>query len=132
MAEDRIVLKEGQHLDARILGFKTKHGKPAKVDGAPVWSSTTSDVIEIDQDADGMSATIHAVGEGEAVLQITADADLGEGVKPLVAQRNIQVLPGDAVDVQLEFDAPVDDDDSPPAPPVTSKGKPDKKAKKKK
>jgi Holliday junction resolvasome RuvABC ATP-dependent DNA helicase subunit len=50
-------------------GF-TRDGQPAPVDGVPSWVSTDSTVVEVVPSADGMTATLKAVGPGDA--QITA------------------------------------------------------------
>lgn len=59
-------------------------GRPASVDGVPVWASSDETVLSVAAAADGMSATITTVGIGTARLSVTADADLGEGVSTLV------------------------------------------------
>jgi len=62
---------------------KTDSGKPAKLDGVPVWSviSGTSTVVPA---ADGLSADLISSDEpGVTVFLVDADADLGEGVEDL-------------------------------------------------
>lgn len=58
---------------------KTAGGKPAKVDGIPVWTLDGTGSIEVD--ADGLGAfLISADVAGSSTWSVTADADLGEGI----------------------------------------------------
>jgi len=66
------------------LTFTTLAGDPATVDGAPVWVSSNPAVVDVVVSSDGMTGTINSVAVGVgAVVAVTADADLGEGVVPL-------------------------------------------------
>lgn len=61
--------------------FADSKGKPAKVDGAPVWATDNSDVLTIAPAADGMSCQVtSSIIAGAAKLKVSADADLGAGV----------------------------------------------------
>ena len=55
-------------------------GRPAKVDGVPVWASSDETVLAVTPAADGMSALIDTVAAGTARATVSADADLGAGV----------------------------------------------------
>jgi uncharacterized protein YjdB len=52
----------------------THEGKPARVDGAPVWETSDPAVALVTPAADGMTATITAVGPGAAAVTMTAQA----------------------------------------------------------
>lgn len=61
----------------------TSSGKPAVVDGLPVWEITSGSATIV-ADPDGLGAFI--VSEdviGSSVWKVTADADLGAGVKTI-------------------------------------------------
>ncbi len=76
-------------------------GKPAKVDGAPVWTSSDPAQLAVTPAADGMTATIEqpAGGSNDSAIQVTieADVDLGAGVKPLQTIFDVTYVAGEAV-----------------------------------
>ena len=49
-------------------------GKPARVDGVPVWGSSNPAVLTVTPAEDGMTASIVAVGAGDAQVTMTAQA----------------------------------------------------------
>lgn len=55
-------------------------GRPAAVDGVPVWASSDDTVLSVTPAADGMSAVVDTVAAGTARITVSADADLGAGV----------------------------------------------------
>lgn len=63
-------------------------GEPARVDGAPVWASSDPSIVTVET-VDGLSGFIVPVGGAQALgdppvqVTVTADADLGEGVRSL-------------------------------------------------
>ena len=59
-------------------------GQPAAVDGVPVWASSDETVLRVTASADGMSALIETVAPGTAHIAVTADADVGTGVAPII------------------------------------------------
>lgn len=61
----------------------TDAGKPAKLDGAPVWTVVAGDSTVVPA-ADGLSADlISSDTPGDTTFLIDADADLGEGREDL-------------------------------------------------
>ena len=62
-------------------------GNPAKVDGAPAWALT--------------DPTFGA-------LEVAEDGDLGEGVKQILGELDVEVLGGEAVVVAIKAGEPVD------------------------
>ena len=96
-----------------------KAGKPAKVDGLLAWSISRPECGRLKVAEDGMSADMISTGEvGAFSVKIEGDADLGEGIKPLVAFAEFECLPGEAIslmvtvgegeDVPAEEPAPVE------------------------
>lgn len=73
--------------------FADAAGNAASVEGVPVWSSSDETIVLIaDVAADGLSAFAVAVGPlGTAQVNVSADADLGEGVTTLTGVLDIQV-----------------------------------------
>jgi hypothetical protein len=78
------------------LKVTTAAGRPATLDGVPVWTSSDENVATVDPSGDGMSATVRAVNADGGVCQITAsgDADLGAGVVTITGFLDVTVAPG--------------------------------------
>ena len=84
------------------VAFVSAAGNPAKVDGAPVWSSSDETILKVTAAEDGMSASVEAVGPvGTAQVVVKADADLGEGVKEISGVLDVEVLASEAVAASL-------------------------------
>lgn len=82
-------------------------GNPAKVDGAPVWVSSDSAVVEVVAATDGLSAVATAVGPlGSARVTVTADADLGSGIEEISGFLDIEVGPSKAVSLAISAGTP--------------------------
>jgi hypothetical protein len=85
-----------------------KFGNPAVVDGAPVWALTNPALGSLVVAEGGLSAEFIPAGAvGSLTVQVSADADLGEGVKTIFGELPIDLLAGDAVNVVIEAGAPV-------------------------
>lgn len=79
-----------------------KAGNPAKVDGVPAWSLTDPALGVLAVEADGMSAVFTPAGAlGSLMVQVNADADLGEGVKTIAGELPVEILAGEAVTVNM-------------------------------
>jgi len=92
------------------VGFVDAAGNPATVEGAPAWASSDEAIVTIsDVAADGLSAFAVAVGPlGTAQVSVTADADLGEGVVPVIGVLDIEVAASQAVSAAVAAGEPVD------------------------
>ena len=78
----------------------TAKGKPARVDGIPVWDQTLgAELFTATPSDDGLSETIVPIDDGVCQTRFTADADLGEGVVPLVGLFDFEIIEGQAVNV---------------------------------
>jgi hypothetical protein len=67
-------------------------GNPARVDGVPVWA-VESGAATVEPAEDGMSCYLISADEAdESVIKVTADADLGEGVRSLEATINLTTI----------------------------------------
>lgn len=69
-----------QHYESVSLSITDNRGRPARVDGVPVWASSDETVLSVAASPDGMSAAIETVAPGTARVSVSADADLGTGV----------------------------------------------------
>lgn len=84
------------------LTITDKKGNPAKVDGAPQWAVTAPELANLAVAEDGLSAVVTPVGPiGAFKVQVKADADLGEGVKEIVGELDIELTAGDAEIISL-------------------------------
>lgn len=81
-------------------------GKPAKLDGKPAWEvvSGFSRLVVAD---DGMSATLISEDDpGDTVYEVSADADLGEGVETIADTIKLTVEGARAKNLGLVAAAP--------------------------
>jgi len=85
-----------------------KKGKPALVDGVPVWASSDETVITVTAASDGMSAVAVGVAPGSARVVVTADADLGAGVTDLTGTLDFNVTGGAAATLNITAGTPTD------------------------
>ncbi len=71
-------------------------GRPAKLDGVPVHSSSDETVATVVAAADGMSGVVNAVNDlgGVCQIKVEGDADLGTGVEAIDAFLDVTVAPG--------------------------------------
>lgn len=90
-----------QQVDVTIKIVDRK-GNPAKVDGTPVWAVDNTELLAVTTSPDGMTCTVAAVGPlGSGTVSVTADADLGAGVVPLVGSLDFEVTAGTATSITL-------------------------------
>lgn len=110
---DTLVLTATQNCKVSVLAIKDKKGNPAQYEN-PVWSSSDSSIITVGPDpnapTDPLMAMISAVGPmtDAASVSFDADADLGEGVKPLIGVIPVIVKAGEATVVELAVGTPTE------------------------
>lgn len=85
---------------------KTALDRPARVDGIPQWSTSNPAVCTITPASDGLSAVLKATATGTSQISVTADADLGAGVRNITATGDVEVRPSEAVSVGITFGTP--------------------------
>lgn len=101
-------LKVNQNLPLTVQ-FTDAKGNPAVVDGIPTWAVTDATLATLDVAADGLSATLIPTGPiGSLVVQVNADADMGEGVKTILGELPVDLIAGDASTVVITAGTPVD------------------------
>ncbi len=79
--------------------FLNHQGKPAPVDGVPTYASSNEATATVVPAADGLTALVVAQGVGGYEISVSADADLGSGVRTLVGKDDGEVTLGEAVSV---------------------------------
>jgi hypothetical protein len=97
----QMFLKVSDQLPVSIA-IKDKFGNNASVEGAPAWALTDSSLGNLAVADGGMSAVFTPAGQvGTLKVQVSADADLGEGVKTILGELEIELLAGEAVSVEV-------------------------------
>lgn len=77
-------------------------GNPAKIDGAPKWEVTAPELLVVEPIEGEMAAVLKPVGPlGNVSVQVKVDADLGEGVKEITGQMDLNLVAGEAAIVSL-------------------------------
>lgn len=79
------------------VAYVDAKGNPAVVEGAPTWVGSDDNIATVVAAADGLSAVITPVNLGQMQVTITADADLGAGVTPVITIGDVEVVAGQAV-----------------------------------
>lgn len=102
---ESMIIKATQEFDASVA-FQDSLGNPAPVEGVPVWTNSNEATLTLVVAADGLSAVVSATGTpGSGQISVQADADLGEGVTTITGVLDVEVQPGDAVNVVLNTGA---------------------------
>ena len=103
------IITSTQKFTITVTGFVDSKGNPAPVDGAPVFAVSDPAILSIIPTADPKAVEVLAVGPlGTAQVSVTADADLGAGLKPIMGLYDVQVIAGEAVAMALVAGAPVE------------------------
>lgn len=80
------------------------NGRTVNVEGVPVWQADDETLVGVEVAPDGLSAVVRSRGPvGSTVVTVTADADLGDGVRELVGVFDVLVFESGAVSVTFEF-----------------------------
>jgi hypothetical protein len=99
-------ITDSQQATATVV-FKDKRNNPASIDGQPSWSVDNSELLAITPSADGMSCVFASVGPlGIATITVKADADLGDGMKPIVGSLEVEISAGDAAVIEITAGEP--------------------------
>ena len=87
------------HFITVSIAYEDAAGNPAKIDGDPAWASSDDTILTVDVDATNhFEASVTPVGlAGTAQVTVTADVDLGTGVKELITLFDVTVVAGEAV-----------------------------------
>jgi hypothetical protein len=98
-------------IDKQLLGCTISYvdaaGNAALVDGDPVWATDRPDLLSLVPAEGGMGCDIIPVGPlGSAQITVTADADLGEGMKEILTLGTIECVAGEAVGGVINFPEP--------------------------
>jgi len=101
-----LVLTDEQKV-ALTVAFTTASGNPARIDGVPKWQTSDETILTVVADEDGQTATATTVGPlGTAQVSVTADADLGAGIREITGTLDVEVLAAEAVTVGITAGTP--------------------------
>jgi hypothetical protein len=82
-------------------------GNPAPVDGPPSWSVSDPTILSIVPSADGLSASISAVGLlGNCQVNVSADADMGAGTVTISGSLDVTVVASQAASLNIGAGVP--------------------------
>jgi len=98
-------LPDDKHVSA-TASFVDAKGNPSSVDGPAVWATDRDDILIVVDNGDG-SADILPVGPiGSAQVTCTVDADLGDGIVPIVLFGTVEVIAGATIGGVINFGEP--------------------------
>lgn len=102
-------LKNTQKVTGTLAPLDAK-GNDAPIEtGSVVVSSSDEAVATIEKDPENeKSLTVKGVNNGTCTLTISADADLGEGVKTITTEVNVEIISGQASNFGITFGEPVE------------------------
>ena len=84
----------------------TASGKPAKIDGQPLWTSSNTQAVTLEVAPDGLSAFAIGVAAGVSTITIAADSDLGAGVVQISNSVDITVTNAPAASLTITVGTP--------------------------
>lgn len=101
-----VVLTDEQKVHLAIQPV-TASGNPAVVDGVPEWAASDPAVVALIVAADGLSADATTVGPvGASQVSVSADADLGSGIRTISGVLDVQVVAAEAASLAFQVGTP--------------------------
>lgn len=88
--------------------FSDKHGNAARIDGKPIWNTSDASIVGLNHSDDGFSCVAVAGSVGTAQVTFSGDADLGDGVRQVIATLDIEIHPLEAISAGISAGAPED------------------------
>jgi hypothetical protein len=84
-------------------------GNPARVDGIPTWAASDPALLLVLPEPSGLGAVAIAIGGlGNAQVTVTADVDLGAGVREITGILDITIVGGEAVELGIVAGTPTE------------------------
>lgn len=102
-----ITLTDTQEVSVSVHPVDAR-GFDAPVEGVPTWEVGDLTIVNLVEAPDGLSGEIEAIRPGVTQLTITTDADLGEGVVPVMGILDITVVAGQAVSLRIDTGVPTE------------------------
>jgi len=82
------------------ISFKDRKGNQAPVEDIS-WASSDESVVRVVPSDDNLSADVVAQGPGSATVNVNADAQIGEGVQPLIGTKDYTITQGVATVIEI-------------------------------
>jgi hypothetical protein len=102
-----LILTDSQKVSLSVSPVNAA-GNAAPVENG-VWSSSDESVVLVSASEIGLAAEVITTGKvGNAQVRFACDAKIGEGEAPLLATLDVEVVPGQAVNVVINAGAPVE------------------------
>jgi hypothetical protein len=102
-----------QRTTVRLNAITDRKGHPARIDGKPSWAAD-NDLLILEPADDGLSCRVTSAGTtGSCTVTITADADLGEGVRNLTHSEFFSIIDAPATNIDVAIDAPEEVEEAP-------------------
>lgn len=89
------------------LSPKTAKGAPAQVEGEPIWTVESGDAT-IEPDPGALSVFIVSGNIGDSIIRVSADADLGPGVRTIEDSIELTVTAPEASSLGLTVEPAVE------------------------
>jgi hypothetical protein len=81
-----------------VINPTDQFGNRAKVDGIPLWSVSDEAIATLEVAEDGLSSVFTSVGPvGTVTVEVTADADMSEGIRNLGGSVVVDIEAGEAI-----------------------------------
>ncbi len=101
-----VQIRDNQKFTASLAPVDSK-GSPAQIQpGSAVWTGPA--FLGLTPSDDGLSCVVVANGIGTGDVTASADADLGDGVTTISGVLNVEVTPGEAVQLGIVAGDPTD------------------------
>lgn len=102
-----ITLTDTQEVLVSVHPIDAK-GYDAPVEGQPSWELSDDTVVQFVVNPDGLSGEVTAIRPGVSQLTFRADADLGEGITPVLGILDVTVVAGQAVSLRIDVGVPTE------------------------
>lgn len=102
-----ITITDTQQFTASVSAVDAR-GNPATLDGPVVWEISDAALLTLNVSEDGVATVLAAGPLGSGQLKVTADADLGAGIKTLTGILDVTVVGGEAVSLTVVPSVPVE------------------------
>lgn len=104
----KITITDTQQFDVAV-SFKDKRGNPATLSTVPTLASSDTNLLEVITAADGLSATVKAVGPlGTGQVTLAADPDPNVSDDDITGVLDVEVISSKAVSADFSPSTPVE------------------------
>ena len=100
-----MILTDEQEVEVSVAPV-TAAGNPAAVDGAVIWVTSDAGIATVISTGPTTAVVRSAGALGSAQIVANADADLGAGIRSIMATLDIQVVAAEAMSVNILAGAP--------------------------